>query len=131
MDKIAPNQPTEDYCFVGVFCRGEESLPLNLVLRTRYFFSIKVTNNRIGRKGVGCAFFANENESLIIAINLKHEQPNITVICRSPTFAIPKFLEHFETYLTTIHLFKGNHMMCGDFNIDVLWSTEQSIYQFA
>ena len=44
------------------------------------------------------------------------------VIYRSTTFAISSFLELFENYLTTFHHLKGDHIVCGDFNIDFLCS---------
>ena len=93
-------------------------------------FSNIVTHNRSGQKGGRCACFVNENvdftvkhlvdqiEGLTITINLKHELKNITVIYRSPTFAISSFLELFENYLTTVHHLKGDHIVCGDYNID-------------
>ena len=70
-------------------------------------FSNIVTHNRSGQKGGGCAFFVNENidftvkhlggliEGLTITINLKQELQNITVIYRSPTFAISSFFRTF------------------------------------
>ena len=86
------------------------------------------------KNGGGCAFFVNENidftvkhlgdqnEGLTITIKLKYELQKITVIYRSHTFAISSFLELFENYLTTVHHLKGDHIVCGDFNINFLGS---------
>ena len=97
-------------------------------------FSNIATHNRGGQKRWRTRIFVNENvdftvkhlgdqiEGLTITINLKHELQNITVIYRSPTFAISSFLELFENYLTIVHLLKGDHIVCGVFNIDFLGS---------
>ena len=67
-------------------------------------------------------FFVNENvdfivknlgdhiEGITIIIYLNHELQNITVIYRSPTFAISSFLDLLEIYLTTFHHIKGDEI---------------------
>ena len=62
----------------------------------------------------------NQIEGLTITINLKHVLQKITVIYRSPTFAISSFLDPFENYLITIHHLKRDRIVCGEFNIDSL-----------
>ena len=62
-------------------------------------------------------------EGLTITISLKDELQIIAVVYRSPKFAISSFLHLFEIYLNTIHHLKGDRIVCGDFNIDVLSPT--------